>query len=212
MTKRGIDVSKWQGVIDWNAVKMSGTDFAIIKAGGSDAGFYTDSYFHQNYEKATKAGVDVGSYYIVGPKCLSAEDGAADAYRFIDIIKGKKFSYPVYLDWELPPAGERLQSTLAARAFCDVMEKAGYYVGIYASDVSGFKERLMLKDLSEYDIWVASYGAPPSYVKAFRAAYGMWQYSSSGTIAGISGNVDLDIAYYDFPTIMRANNLNGYRS
>lgn len=210
MNRRGIDVSKWQGNIDWNAVKLSGTEFAIIKAGGSDAGFYTDSCYERNYDGAKAAGVPVGAYYIVGPRCLSAEDGTADAFRFLDMLKGKKFEYPVYLDWELPPAGHRLESTQAANAFCDTLERFGYYVGIYASDVAGFKERLMLKDLSKYDIWVARYGSAPDYVKAFRASYGMWQFSSTGSIPGIRGNVDLDIAYYDFPAIMKSKHLNGY--
>lgn len=210
MSRRGIDVSKWQGTIDWNAVKLAGIEFAIIKAGGSDAGFYTDSFYQKNYDGAKAAGIPIGAYYIVGNKCLSAEDGTADAFRFLEMLKGKKFEYPVYLDWELPPAGHMLESTLAARAFCDTIEKFGYYVGIYASDIAGFKERLMLKDLHEFDIWVARYGSAPEYIKAFRSSYGMWQYSSTGKIAGIKGNVDLDIAYYDFPTIMKANHLNGY--
>ena len=91
MEIKGIDVSHWQGDIDWNAVKEDGVEFAIIKAGGSDAGFYEDSKFRENYEAAKAAGVDVGAYYFVGKYCKSYEDGVADAERFIEILKDKQF-------------------------------------------------------------------------------------------------------------------------
>lgn len=210
MKTRGIDVSKWQGEINWEAVKRFGIDFAIIKVGGSDAGLYTDPYYEQNYVSAKKAGLGVGAYYFVGPKCLTPEDGAADAHRFYKLLKDRQFDYPVYLDFEAPPAGKRQQCTNAAIEFCKVMEEYGYYVGIYASDISGFKERLDMRRLAPFDIWVASYGSSPSYVKAYRSVYGMWQFSSTGFVDGIRGNVDLDIAYYDFPTIIKSHHLNGY--
>lgn len=207
---KGIDVSKWQGYIDWNKVKNSGIQFAILKAGGSDAGLYTDPFFQYNYDNAKAAGLPVGAYYFVGPKCLTENDGKADAERFLAQLKGKKFEYPVYLDFEAPAAGQRSKCTNAAIEFCKTMEEAGYYVGIYASDISGFKERLDLERLAAFDIWVACYGREPSYVTNFRKSYGMWQYSSTGYVPGIKGNVDMDVAYYDFPAIMKSHGLNGY--
>lgn len=207
MGKYGIDVSKWQGKIDWKKVRQSGKDFAIIKAGGSDAGLYKDHYFETNYAGAKAAGVHVGAYYFVGSKCLSAADGEADALRFVDQLKGKKFEYPVYMDVEAPPAGMKNRVTEAVIAFCRIMENYGYYVGIYGSDISGFKERMNLDSLKAYDKWVASYGSFPSYVPE---PFGMWQYSSTGSVAGIAGNVDLDIAYYNFPQIMLSKHLNGF--
>ena len=210
MAKRGIDVSRWQGDIDWNLVRGSGCEFAILKAGGSDAGFYTDGTFERNYWNARSAGVDVGAYYFVGPRCLTEEDGIADAKRFLDIVKDWKFEYPLYLDFEAPPAGRQNECTNAAIGFCRTVEDAGYYAGIYASDISGFKERLSMKRLEAFDIWVARYGSAPDYIKHFREWYGMWQYSSTGSVPGILGNVDLDIAYYDFPAIMKSRHLNGY--
>ena len=85
--KNGIDVSRHQLTIDWTAVKNSGIEFAIIKAGGSDDGFYEDSTFQRNYAGAKGAGLAVGAYYIVGSKCISREDGIADAKRFLKIIE-----------------------------------------------------------------------------------------------------------------------------
>lgn len=206
MKRDGIDLSHWNGYVDFNEVAKAGYDFAILKCGGSDAGFYRDSKFEENYYKAKAAGIYVGSYYFVGSKCISKEDGEADAERFINLVKGKKFEYPLYLDFEAPPARTKAGNTEAAIAFCDRLEKAGYYAAIYASDISGFKERLNLEDLRRFDKWVARYGSAPSYVKN----YGMWQYSSTGKVPGIDGNVDLNISYYDFPDIMKRHHLNGY--
>lgn len=206
MTK-GIDVSKWQGRIDWPKVeKLTDIEFAILKAGGSDNGFYIDPYFEDNYRGAKSVGIGVGAYYFVGPKCQSAADGKADAKRFLNIIAGKKFEYPVCLDFEAPPAWSKTGNTDASIAFCKEMELHGYYVSIYASDISGFADRLDLARLSAYDKWVACYGRKPTNVQI----YGMWQYSSTGRVAGINGNVDMDEAYYDFPDIMKGHHLNGY--
>ena len=82
----GIDVSHWQGSINWNSVKSSGIEFAILKAGGSDAGFYKDPTFERNYSGAKSAGLHVGAYYFVGAGCKSRADGEADAQRFIDLL------------------------------------------------------------------------------------------------------------------------------
>lgn len=207
MMKNGIDVSRFQGVIDWAAVKAAGVDFAIIKAGGSDAGLYTDSAFERNYEGAKAAGVPVGAYYFVGRLCISRADGIADAERFIDMLKGKEFEYPVFIDLEETAPKDKAGATEAVIAFCETMESAGYYCGIYASDISGFKDRLDISRLTAFDKWVANYSTQPKYV----ASYGMWQKSSKGRIAGIFGDVDIDEAYQDYPTIIKANGLNGFK-
>ena len=207
MTKNGIDVSRFQGVIDWAAVKAAGVDFAIIKAGGSDAGLYTDSAYERNYEGAKAAGVPVGAYYYVGRLCISRADGIADAERFIEMLKGKEFEYPVFIDLEETAPKDKAGATEAVIAFCETMESAGYYCGIYASDISGFKDRLDISRLTAFDKWVANYSTQPKYV----ASYGMWQKSSKGRIAGIFGDVDIDEAYQDYPTIIKANGLNGFK-
>lgn len=204
---KGIDVSHWQGVIDWLSVKESGIEFAILKAGGSDDGFYTDSTFEQNYKEAKAVGLPVGAYYFVGSLCTSRADGIADAKRFLEIIKGKTFEYPVYIDLESTNPAAKAGATEACIGFCETMEAEGYYCGIYASDVSGFAERLDITKLQKFDKWVARYGSKPQYVKT----YGMWQYSSTGTVSGISGGVDMDESYLNYPEIIKGAGLNGFK-
>ena len=199
----GIDVSHWQGTIDYKkAAKV--IDFVIIKAGGSDAGFYTDKKFERNYQKAKEAGLFVGAYYFVGPNCTSYADGVADAKRFLEIVKGKTFEYPLFIDIEQTPIWKRQGATDAVIGFCQTLEAAKCYAGIYASDIGGFKDRLVLSRLNAFDKWVARYGSKPKYV----TKYGMWQKSSKGMIDGIKGNVDLDEAYLDYPKIMARAGLN----
>jgi len=199
----GIDVSHWQGTIDFKkAAKV--IDFVIIKAGGSDAGFYTDKKFERNYQKAKEAGLSVGAYYFAGKNCTSYADGVADAKRFLEIIKGKTFEFPLFIDIEQTPIWKRQGATDAVIGFCQTLEAAKCYAGIYASDIGGFKDRLVLSRLNAFDKWVARYGSKPKYV----TKYGMWQKSSKGVIDGIKGNVDLDEAYLDYPKIMARAGLN----
>ena len=204
-TMYGIDVSHWQGTVDFKKVKAV-CDFVIIKAGGSDAGLYTDKKFERNYEKAKEAGLFVGAYYFVGKNCVSYADGVADAKRFLKIIEGKTFEYPLYIDIETTPTYKKQGATDAVIGFCDTLEKAGAYAGIYASDVGGFKDRLCIDRLRVYDKWVARYGSKPKFVEKF----GMWQKSSKGVIQGIRGNVDLDESYLNYPEIMKRAGLNHF--
>lgn len=204
MTIKGIDISHWNRILDFDKVKEDNIDFCIIKAGGSDKGFYTDSQFENNYRRAKLAGLYVGCYYFVGKYFLSKEDGIEDAKRFHKIIYGKDFEFPVCLDIETTDPKYKEGATAASIAFCDYLEKQGYYVSIYASDISGFKEKLNLDDLKAYDKWVARYGKRPEYVKDF----GIWQKSSTGKVKGIEGNVDLDVAYKDYPSIMKKGGFN----
>lgn len=202
-----IDVSHWQGNIDFNKVKASGIEGVIIKAGGSDAGFYTDSQFESNYTKALNVGLYIGAYYFVGKNCLSTEDGKADAIRFTDIIKGKKFSLPVYIDVEAQASGQKEKVTNAIIGFCNEMEKNKYYVGVYASDISGFKDRIDYDRIkNRYTLWVARYGSKPTYA----INYEMWQYSSTGKVAGINGNVDMNECIINLPRIIIDGGYNGY--
>lgn len=204
---KGIDVSHWQGSIDWGKVKASGIQFAIIKTGGSDAGFYKDSRFETNYAGCKTAGIHVGAYYFVGKDCTSKADGETDARRFIEQMKGKQFDMPVYLDFEAPTAGNVNGNTQAAIGFCKVLENAGYFAGIYASDISGFKERLHASALKQFTWWVARYGSKPVFATA---SLGIWQYSSTGKVNGINGNVDMDECYVDFPSTIKSKGFNGY--
>ena len=204
---KGIDISHWQKKVDFDVLQdVDKVDFCILKAGGSDKGCYVDSAFYSRYEECKKRGINVGAYYFVGSKCDSDVDGAADAVRFLDIIRGLKFEYPIYIDFEAPPATNREGNTDACIAFCRVCEQEGYYVGIYASDISGFKDKLDINRLTPYDKWVARYGSTPKYVKN----YGIWQASSDGIINGIKSRVDCNVSYNYYPEIIKHNHLNGY--
>ena len=203
---RGIDVSHWQGHIDWAKVKAAGIQFAIIKAGGSDLGCYTDRRWEENYQGARESGIAVGAYYFCGPACTTEEAGQADAKRFLALLKGKKFEYPVFMDVEAQAPYMREGTTRAAIAFCEALKKAGFYVGIYASTYSGFQDRLDDSKLTAYDHWVAQYASKCTYA----GTYGIWQHSYAGEVPGISGNVDLDVSYKDYPSIIKAGGFNGY--
>lgn len=204
---KGIDVSRWQENIDFNKVKASGIDFVIIKAGGSDKGFYTDRWFNANYEKAKAAGLNVGAYYFVGKNFLTKEDGIADAKRFIRILEGKQFEYPVYVDVETGSFHVRKRFTDATIGFCETMEDAGYFCGVYASDISGFHDMLENDRLGAYTHWVARYGSKPTFV----SQADIWQHSSKGVVDGILKYVDLDISFVDFPKIIKSKGFNGYK-
>lgn len=203
----GIDTSHFNGKIDWKALADAGLIFAIIKAGGSEGGVrYKESTFERDYNTAHQYGIQLGAYFVNGKQCCTTEQGKADAEYFTSLLRGKHFEYPVYLDLEVPSRLTKKGNTDASIAFCDTMEKAGYYVGIYASDISGFKDRLDISRLGAYDKWVARYGSAPQYVKS----YGMWQWTSSGAVVGINGRVDMNASFKDYPTIMLCKHLNGY--
>lgn len=202
MTKtfKGIDVSVWQGSINFEKVKLNGIDFVIIKAGGSDDDFYTDSCFEINYNNAKKAGLKIGCYYIVGSNFDTIEKGTKNAEHFAKIIKGKTFDYPIFLDLELTSPSQKYGATTASIAFCDYLISHGYYTGIYGSSISGFKDRLDINRLGKYDKWVAQYDLEkPTYPPNCK----IWQYSSTGRIDGINCNVDMNISYCDYPSIIK---------
>lgn len=204
----GIDVSHWQGKIDFERVKKSGIKFVILKAGGSDNGFYEDKTFRSNYEAAKKAGIDVGAYYFVGRNFYGVESGIADAKRFCKIIGGCQLEYPVFLDVETTQPGRKEEATEAAIAFCEEMENNGYYAGIYSSDISGFREKLNHSRLLSYAHWVADYNDPVKECKEHQ----MRQYSSKGYVQGVSNNpTDLDYSLVDYGNIMKSKGLNGFK-
>ena len=203
---KGIDVSHWQGTIDFKKVKAAGHDFVIIKAGGSDNGRYTDKKFLINYNNAVAAGLHVGAYYFNGPRCQGAASGTADAIHFLNILGKLKFDFPVFCDIEAQPAVKRIQNTEAVKAFCEKMEAAGWWVGIYASDVSGFRSRLDHSQLTKYTHWVADYTDPVTVCTDHQ----MRQYSSKGKVPGISGSVDLDYSLIDYSATIKKKGLNNY--
>ena len=205
----GVDLSTFNMVNNYDLICKE-YDFAILRAGGSDngnppTGFYTDRRYEERYAEFTKRGLPLGAYWVVGHRFTTEADGVINAKKFCQLLRGKKFTMPVFLDYEVPTPAMRHDGTTAAIAFCKQMEKQGYYVGIYASDISGFKDRLELDRLGAFDKWVARYGgSAPKYVPT----YGIWQYTSSGHVEGITGNVDINIAYHDYPAIIKRAGLN----
>jgi len=199
-TFKGIDISKWQGNVDFNKVKADGIQFVIIKAGEKN---FADSKFEQYYKDATAAGLSVGAYWYTHAK--SVAEVQAEMNACINVIKGKKFDYPIFLDIE----GDALSSSKATIqniicAWCDGMFAKKWYGGIYMSKspLSGLDNKV----IGKYPIWVAQYASKCSY----KGSYGMWQYSSTGRVSGISGNVDMDISYVYYPSYIKAGGFNGY--
>ena len=201
----GIDVSAWQGKIDFNKVKKSGYEFVIIKAGGNDCGFYTDSQFAENYESAKKAGLKIGAYYFVN-RDFSAKNAQKLAEVFCNIVKNKTFDFPLFIDVETTPTSERTTVTTGINIFCNYLQKKGYMSGVYASAISGFVDRININDLSKNIYkWVASYSYKPSNAGK-NATYCIWQKSSTGRVNGINGNVDINECYVDFKSATDINN------
>lgn len=194
MSRRGIDVSVYQGNIDWTAVKNSGIDFAIIRSGyGKDSG-QQDRYFLQNIVNAKNAGIYVGAYHY--SYAYSSEDARQEANYCLSIVRssGVNLDLPIYYDIEdssiinNQTTGSRTQMCIS---FCSQIEKAGYWAGVY-SNLNWFRNYLNTDELRKrYTLWLAQYNSTNDI------DCDIWQYSNTGSVNGISGNVDLDIMYRD---------------
>ena len=203
---KGIDVSKYQLVIDWAKVKASGVQFALLRAGYGREIKQIDPYFEINYKGCKAAGIPVGAYWY---SYATDVDGAhKEAQTFLQAIKGKSFEYPVWFDQEYETRIKALtkqQRTDIVKAFCSDMEANGYYTGLYCS-LDWVKNWVDASQLKAYDLWVAAYdGNDPA---TSPLPYGIWQHSSKGTVPGISVNVDLDIAYKNYTSIIKNAGLN----
>lgn len=207
MEFRGIDVSKWQGNIDWKRVKASGVDFAILRAGYGSAASQKDVTFEDNYKNAKAAGMPVGAYHYSYAKDVAG--AKREAQTFLEWVKDKQFEYPVVFDIEenvVYNMGKNAVSEII-KAFCSTVESAGYYVSVYTN--KNWLDHVVSDEVKgKYDTWLAQWSSAPSY----DGPYGMWQYSSSGTVDGISGRVDMDIAYKNYPEIIKRKKLNGWGS
>ena len=195
---RGVDVSKYQTNIDWKAVKADGIDFAMIRVGyrGSTAGqIYTDEYFEKNIAGATAAGLKVGVYFY--SQAINAEEAAEEAAFVLNAIRPYKVTFPVVFDWEIVGGSDARTYTVSravlcesAKTFCSAVEDAGYDAMIYFTQYLGYR-KYILRQLSDYEFWYAEYEAKPRIVFNFD----MWQYSSTGSVNGIDGDVDLNIYF-----------------
>lgn len=202
----GIDVSMHQGEIDFAKVKKAGVKFVIIRCNNwdNDKGCVVkDPYFEQNYKAAKAAGLDVGAYYYTWN--TTAGGAMDDAALCMKYLSGKKFEYPIYFDLEWQKALAQGNANAMVRAFCDRLESNGYYAGLYISRIP--LQTYILPDVANsYALWIAEYGAKCDYDGLF----GMWQYSDNGRISGISGDVDLDECYVDYPALIKSGGFNGY--
>lgn len=204
-TMKGIDVSVHNGNIDWQKVKAGGIQFAILRAGYGRLASQKDERFEQNYSGAKAAGVPIGAYWY--SYAMSEDEARLEADVFLSVIKGKQFEFPVYYDVEEKKQFDLGKDKVSAimRAFLERVEAAGYFVGLYGS-ASSLTTHTADDIKSRYTIWLAHWVNQTSY----GGAYGIWQHSEKGRVDGISGNVDLDIGYKDFPTIIKGKGLNGY--
>lgn len=203
----GIDVSKFQGTIDWNEVATDNVDFAIIRAGTTSINGETysqDSYFEYNYTNAKDAGIKLGAYYYCG--AFSEEGFKQNAYDFLNSLSGKTFDFPVYIDIEQASMQKELGKyvlTTYIMSALSIIDEAGYTAGVYANKdwFTNYVDISRIKDAG-YEIWWAQYPSgsyafdPTLYDKSDEC--GVWQYSSLGSIKGINGNVDLDVSYVNY--------------
>ena len=206
---KGIDVSQWQGEIDWATVKAAGVEFALIRAGlrgyAPEGKLAEDARFRENAEGAIAAGIPVGVYFF--SQATTPEEGREEARYCLELVRPYKLDFPVYIDSEYANAQRTGRAdglskearTAAVTAFCQEVEGAGYYAGIYASE-SWFAQQL--GEVSRYDRWVANWTGKPD------VPHGIWQYSNAGRVDGIATPVDLDEAFQDYPAIIQAAGLN----
>ncbi len=203
MATKGIDVSKWQESIDFGKVKNDGIQFVIIRAGYGNGN--KDGCFEQNYARAKAAGLAVGAYWY--SYATSAAAAKQEAQKCAAILKGKQFEYPVYFDLEEKSQLDKGKDFCSAliTAFCDEMEAQGFFAGFYMS-LSAVNTYVTDAVKKRYAFWVAQWNSTCSYTGSF----GLWQYSSKGSVSGISGNVDLDYGYVDYPSIIKKGGFNGF--
>ena len=197
--RTGIDVSKWQGEIEWDKVKAAGVEFAIVRAGyrGSVTGaLVEDPCFQANLRGAAAAGIPVGVYFFT--QATDEVEAVEEASMVIELLKGARVDYPVFIDTEGAGGNGRADElsvemrTLVCEAFCRTIENAGYRAGVYASK-NWYENRITVSSLSRYVIWLAEYREVPGD----EGYYDLWQYTSRGAVDGIAGNVDLDVSYWN---------------
>lgn len=193
MAKRGIDVSSHNGTINWEAVKNDGIEFAILRVGYGMYDYQKDAQFENYYAGATSVGIPVGAYLYSYAKNVAEAEREADCA--IKWLNGRKLNLPVYFDIEDPSQEKLGRETLDAmcRAFCNKIEQAGYSAGIYASKYWSTSVISGAELGQRYTYWVAQYYNQCTY----NGPYAIWQNSSTGRVAGINGNVDMDIMYQD---------------
>lgn len=202
--KAGFDLSSHQGTVNWRKIESG---FAMIRAGWSWylGGMNIDQRFVENAAGAQAAGIPWGSYLYAYDQ--TPEAAVISAGRLADLLDNYRLPYPVAYDFEDGQylAMGRERNTAICRAFLSTLQKRGYYVMLYTY-TNFAKGYLQMEELAEYDLWVADYTGKVGWP----GEYGIWQYTAAGSLAGITGPVDLDRAYKDYPSIIQRAGLNGY--
>lgn len=205
--QKGIDVSKWNGNINWRAVKNSGINFAMIRTsfGWSNREKYTDRQLKNNINGAKSVHMPIGAYHYSYAK--NPTEAIWEADFFIDRLKWTKWEYPVCMDLEdkcqLDLSND--QRTNIALSFLNRVNSAGYFTGIYCC-LEWAKHKLNMDKLSKHTLWIAHWNEKCGYDKP----YGLWQYTSSGSVPGINGRVDMNYSYIDYPSIIKKSHKNGF--
>ncbi|MEG1404045.1 MAG: glycoside hydrolase family 25 protein [Oscillospiraceae bacterium] len=201
---RGIDVSEHQGVIDWEAVRGDGVEFAIIRAGYrgySEGEIFEDAYFRSNIEGALAAGIKVGIYFF--SQALNTEEAAEEAQFLLGLLENYDITLPVFFDWERvgnvgatrADGVDGKTLTESCLAFCKIISDAGYEAGVYFFRSLGYLE-YELGRLSGLVFWAAAPGEAPDFYYKHR----IWQYSFTGEVKGIEKPTDLNILFEELPT------------
>ncbi len=202
----GIDVSQWQGRIDWQRVKNAGVQFALLRAGYGDTLSYPsqlDTTFGYNYAECKRLALPVGAYWY--SYATTPEMARQEAKSCIAALHGKRFEYPIYYDVEEQRIFASGMTGSIIRAFCTELENADFWVGIYTfrSALENYIPPVIAK---RYAVAVAEYAGSCGY----KGQYGIWQNSSTWRVDGISGNVDHDWCYADYPKMIKDAGKNGY--
>lgn len=201
-TRLGIDVSSYQGSINWNSVANDGISFAFLRIGGQyyrqEGGFYKDNYFENNYTDAQNAGLDTGVYFF--SQAITPEEAREEALWVVAQLNGRGLQLPIVYDLEDPANDSRFhlanlnrqQVTELCLAFCETIEANGYNAMVYTNP-DWIWNRLYLDQLSSYPLWLAHYTSAslPSGSDTWKA----WQYTSSGSVNGINGKVDMNLMW-----------------
>lgn len=199
-TQLGIDVSGFQGSIDWEQVKNAGVDFVFIRVGGrgtTEGGLYSDDQAQSYYEGAKQAGLAVGAYFF--SQAITPKEAQEEAWFVLELVKDWKLDLPVVYDWEWVSDDSRTAEmtgqllTHCTQVFCQTVENAGLTPMIYFNYNQGL-ELLDLEQLSDYPFWLALY--EPSVNFPYRVDF--WQYSCTGSVPGIQGDVDLNLCLKPF--------------
>ena len=203
---KGLDVSSYQKDIDFEKVKSQGFDFVILRAG---TGKGKDKKFDTYYKQATNAGLDVGCYFY--SYATNPEEAKQEAETTIKYIKNKKFTYPVFYDFEESDllTYERIQvNTEMINTFCKTIKRGGFYPGVYTSSHihRDFIDAEVID--AKWDVWIANYGTYSQYIdhSPFSNSFSMWQYTDKGVVDGISTNVDMNLCFVDYPAVVEKFN------